>query len=297
MNKLMILSCATLVASFAHIASALQGASQETPTTATVEVKSMKLMRVGADLTGKTLVNPKNETLGKVEDIVVHPKGDIAFVEFSGAGSLNTGVKRFPVPWRAMSRNEENQFVLDVSGDLFSKARSYEKKPDMSQIEWWNETDQTYAKLVAAKSSPVEASTSLAPTKRLYLGSDLRSRSIENPEGEKVAMVHELVVDPGSGRIAYVVLSVGGNLGAGEKMIAVPWEALKSMPDKSNPKLERLTLSTTKDKLAMAPEFQATTEGWQKANEPAFITKVYEFYAVAPYWTVEKKVAPPANKP
>ncbi|HTF88540.1 MAG TPA: PRC-barrel domain-containing protein [Planctomycetota bacterium] len=290
MKHLQVLTFATVLAGLAPFAQALP---QEKPTTTTIQTKTTKLMRVGSDLVGKSLVNEKNESLGKVEDVIVHPRGDVAFIEFSGAGALNTGAKRFPVPWRALDRNEEGQFVLRSTPSDFAHSPSYDKKPDLTAISWWDETDKAYAKLVAVKASPAEASASLAPTKLLYLGNDLRSRSVENPDGQKIASMHELVVDPRSGRVAYVVLGVGGNLGAGERMIAVPWEALKSMPDKNNPKVERLTLSTTKEKLEAAPEFQASTEGWAKASEPDYITKVYEYYSVPPYWVVEKKVDAP----
>jgi sporulation protein YlmC with PRC-barrel domain len=295
MNKLHIFTLAALAAAVAPVATAFQAPTQEKPTTTTIQVKTTKLMRVGSDLVGTPLVNKKNETLGKCEDVVIHPRGDIAFVEFSGAGALKTGTKRYPVPWTALTRNEEGQFVLDAPIDAFPKWRNFEKRPDMSDMEWWHETDKAYAKIVAAKASPTEAPITLAPAKKLFLGSELRARSIENPDGAKVATMHELVLDPRSGRIAYGVLSVGGNLGAGEKMIAVPWEALKPMPDPNNPKIERLTLSTTKEKLEQAPEFQATTEGWQKANEPDYIMKVYEYYSVPPYWVVEKKVETPVK--
>lgn len=290
MKHLQVLTFATVLAGLAPFA---QAVPQEKPTTTTIQTKTTKLMRVGSDLVGKSLVNEKNESLGKVEDVIVHPRGDVSFIEFSGAGALNTGAKRFPVPWRALDRNEEGQFVIRSTPSDFAHSPSYDKKPDMTAISWWDETDKAYAKLVAVKASPTEASASLAPTKLLYLGSDLRSRSIENPDGQKIASMHELVLDPRSGRIAYVVLGVGGNLGAGERMIAVPWDALKSMPDKNNPKVERLTLSTTKEKLEAAPEFQASTDGWAKASEPDYITKVYEYYSVPPYWVVEKKVDAP----
>ncbi|HUR28252.1 MAG TPA: PRC-barrel domain-containing protein [Planctomycetota bacterium] len=270
---------------------------QEKTGTTTLQVKTVKLSRVGSDLIGKALVNEKNEPLGKVEDIVVHPRGEVAFIEFSGAGALNTGTKRFPVPWRALERNvETGQFVLRTTPADFAGSPSYDKKPDMRAIGWWDATDKAYAKHVAARATPAEAAASLAPTKLLYLGNDLRSRTIENPDGQKIAAMHELVVDPRSGRIAFAILGVGAGADGGtEKMIAVPWDALKSMPDKSNPQLERLTLATTKEKLEQAPEFQATTEGWQKANELEYITKVYEFYSVPPYWVVEKKTVEPSK--
>src|SRR5688572_13896709 len=191
MKKMQILTFATLVAGLAPFAQAVQEAPQEKPTTTTVQVKTTKFLRVGGDLVGVALVNKKNESLGKVEDVVIHPKGDVAFVEFSGAGALKTGTKRYPVPWRALERNENGQFVLDTQPDNFGRSPSYEKKPDMYSMDWWNETDKAYAKHVATKATPAEASASLAPAKLLYLGSELRSRSIENPDGEKIATVHE----------------------------------------------------------------------------------------------------------
>src|SRR5688572_16594179 len=98
----------------AATAAAQQPTTQEEPQTTTVETRTTRLLRAGSDLVGTTLVNLKNEPLGKVEDLVIHPKGDIAFLEFSGAGTLKTGSKRFPVPWSALNRNEHNQFVLDI---------------------------------------------------------------------------------------------------------------------------------------------------------------------------------------
>ena len=281
MKAIRIVACASLLASLPSVVTAAQDRTE--PKTTTTEVKNTKLKRVGGDLVGMSLVTPKNDLLGKVEDVVIHPKGDVAFVEVTGSGVLKTGTKRFAVPWNALTCNENGQFVLATTPEAFAKMPFYDKKANLTDMEWWIDNDRKYAKLVSAKATPAEASSSLAPAKILYLGSDLRSRSIEDPEGAKIATMHEVVVDPRAGRIAYVVLSVGGGLGAGEKMIAVPWEALKSMPDKSNPKLDRLTLSTTKEKLEQAPEFQATTTGWTTASEPDYVLRVYEYYTVPPY--------------
>ena len=271
----------------AATAAAQQPTTQEEPQTTTVETRTTRLLRAGSDLVGTSLVNQKNEPLGKVEDLVIHPKGEIAFLEFSGAGTLKTGTKRFPVPWSALNRNEHNQFVLDIKPEAFAEKKHYEKRPKLTDIDWWKEADRSYAKITKDTASPAEASVSLAPGKLLYLASDLRTRTIEDPEGEKIATMHELVIDPRSGRVAYVVLSVGGSAGADEKMIGVPWEALTSMPDKSNPDLDRLTLATSREQLEQAPEFQTTTEGWAKASEPDYVLGVYEHYSIPPYTIIE----------
>lgn len=290
MKALRFLASALTV--LAATAAAQQPAPQDEPQTTTIETKRTKLLRAGSDLVGTSLVTPKNEALGKVEDLLIHPKGEIAFIEFSGAGALKTGTDRFPVPWSALNRNENNQFVLDIKPEAFAERKHYAKRPKLTDIDWWKEADRSYAKITKATASPVEASVSLAPGKLLYLASDLRTRTIENPEGEKVATMHELVIDPRSGRVAYVVLSVGGSAGAGEKMIGVPWEALTPMPDKSNPDLERLTLATSREQLEQAPEFQTTTEGWARASDPDYVVGVYEFYSLPPYTIIENVTEP-----
>lgn len=274
---------------------AWQGDAQGAPKQTTVQVKTVQLVRVGADLLGKSLVTEKNEPLGKVDEVVIHPRGDVAFVEFLGDASLEQGKRVWPVPWRALKLNETGQFVIATTKQTFVNLPPYEggRRPKLNDVEWWTNVDKAYAKLVAERASPVEASTSLGPTKTLWLASDLRSRSIENPDGEKVATVHEIVVDPRVGRVAYVVLGVGGSAASSERMIAVPWEALKIMPDKANPKVERLTLATTREKLAEAPEFVASDEGWTKASEPDYLVRVYEYYSVPLYLQVPaKKVEP-----
>jgi sporulation protein YlmC with PRC-barrel domain len=287
MKAIRCMAQAGVLAGLSALAAAQQEPPQPDPQTTTIQIKTTKLLRVGSDLVGTSLVTLKNEPLGTCEDLVIHPRGEIAFIECSGTGALKTGKKLYPVPWRAIERNENGQFVLAVGPDGFVDKPHYEKAK-LGDMESWKAVDEAYAKVMKRTASPVEASVSLAPAKMLYLASDLRSRSIENPEGEKVATMHELVVDPDVGRVAYVVLSVGGNVGAGEKMIAVPWEALKSMPDKVNPKFERLTLATTREQLEKAPEFQATTEGWAKASEPDYVLHVYEYYALPPYRAVER---------
>jgi sporulation protein YlmC with PRC-barrel domain len=284
--KFRSLTCASVLAALAGAVAAQEPPAA--PSTATVEIKKIKLQRVGGDLLGKSVVTPKDEALGKVEDVLIHPKGEIAFLECSGAGALDTGAARYPVPWNACERNEAGQIVLAVDPGKFREMPRYDR-PKLTAMDFWQNADKAYRHITAEKASPAEASTSLAPAKKLYLGSDLRARTIENPEGEKIATVNEIVVDPNLGRIAYVVLAVGGSTaGGGERSIAVPWEALKVMPDKQNPEFDRFTLATSKEQLAKAPEFQATSDGWEKASQPDYVVQVYEFYALPPYGLTQK---------
>ena len=56
MNSIRILAHGCLLAALAPLATAQQGGTKEAPTTTTVQVKTVKLVRVGGDLVGKTLV-------------------------------------------------------------------------------------------------------------------------------------------------------------------------------------------------------------------------------------------------
>ena len=47
-----------------------------------------------------------------------------------------------------------------------------------------------------------------------------------NAKNEDLGKIEDVVVDAGSGRIAYAVLSFGGFLGMGDKYFAIPWNPM-----------------------------------------------------------------------
>ncbi|SDW01476.1 PRC-barrel domain-containing protein [Nitrosomonas communis] len=56
------------------------------------------------------------------------------------------------------------------------------------------------------------------------------------------------MIDTIKGTVSYAVLSFGGVLGIGEKLLAVPWKALKLDPEN-----KRFLLNVDKDRLKDAP--------------------------------------------
>ena len=85
------------------------------------------------------------------------------------------------------------------------------------------------------------------------------------------------MLDLEKGRVAYAVLSFGGFMGMGEKLFAVPFEALKL--DASR---EHFTLDVDKDKLKNAPSFDRNNP--PQASNRTWGTEVYNFYGYTPYW-------------
>jgi hypothetical protein len=56
---------------------------------------------------------------------------------------------------------------------------------------------------------------------------------VKNLEGLELGELKDLLIDAYTGKIEYGVLAFGGFLGVGEKMIAVPFEALEVKEDEN----------------------------------------------------------------
>jgi len=57
----------------------------------------------------------------------------------------------------------------------------------------------------------------------LIRGNTFIGADVQNPQGQNLGDIKDIVIDRASGRMAYAVVSFGGFLGMGEKLFAVPW--------------------------------------------------------------------------
>ena len=80
--------------------------------------------------------------------------------------------------------------------------------------------------------------------------SKLIGTTVRNPAGETIGDINEILVDK-SGKVAAVVVGVGGFLGMGEREVALAFESLQMTRDKDGKDL--LTVNATKDTLRAAP--------------------------------------------
>jgi len=61
---------------------------------------------------------------------------------------------------------------------------------------------------------------------RVLSANSMIGNKVANSEGELLGTIKDLVVDLDDAQIAYAVLSFGGLLGLGDKLFAIPLEAL-----------------------------------------------------------------------
>jgi sporulation protein YlmC with PRC-barrel domain len=81
---------------------------------------------------------------------------------------------------------------------------------------------------------------------------DWYKQNVYDPKDQKIGEIMDVLVNP-NGQIDAAIVGVGGFLGAGEKDVAVSFNAIKA--SKKNDKTY-LTLDTTKDALKNAPGFK-----------------------------------------
>ncbi|HZD42696.1 MAG TPA: PRC-barrel domain-containing protein [Methanomicrobiales archaeon] len=75
---------------------------------------------------------------------------------------------------------------------------------------------------------------------------------VRDPDDLDLGSIKELIIDISTGRITYAILSHGGILGVGEKLFAIPWDALGVRADERvftlNIRLDELNRSSGIDR-------------------------------------------------
>lgn len=116
------------------------------------------------------------------------------------------------------------------------------------------------------------------PGPRIMAASTLEGDEVVNSAGEKLGTIDEIMIDVSAGRIAYAVLSTGGVLGIGDRLFAIPWNALTLDVDR-----ECFILDMDKERLQEAPGFDK--DRWPSMADSSWAQSVYSYYGTQPYWS------------
>ena len=115
------------------------------------------------------------------------------------------------------------------------------------------------APAVAATDYPSAKMHTALPGEALTV-TDWYKQNVYDPNENKIGDIKDVLVDK-TGKVVALIVAVGGFLGAGEKDVAVPFEAVHpTMKDKK----WWLVINTTKDSLRSAPGFKydSNTTTW-----------------------------------
>lgn len=92
-----------------------------------------------------------------------------------------------------------------------------------------------------------EAKSNHADTPTLVNVGAIEGRSLMTTANEKIGQAIGMMADADSGKIAYVVAGLGGVGGVGERLVAFPWDKLKTSEDKFVVTLTPATISDLPD--------------------------------------------------
>jgi sporulation protein YlmC with PRC-barrel domain len=135
------------------------------------------------------------------------------------------------------------------------------------------------------------AATAAGPGPDVMAASTIDGNTVISSDGDDVGSIKEIMLDVRQGRIAYAVMSSGGFLGIGDKLLAIPWSALTLDTDK-----KCFRLAATSEQIRNSPGFNK--DAWPLMAEKQWASTVHQHYGREPYWSSDVRdtgAIPPAG--
>ena len=101
--------------------------------------------------------------------------------------------------------------------------------------------------------------------------------NVANPEGDSLGTIKDIVMEPGTFRVAYVVVSFGGFFRLSGKLFAMPFGLFKYDARKTE-----YILDLPKGQLEAAPGFDP--EHWPSMASADWHREVHDYYGSQPWW-------------
>jgi sporulation protein YlmC with PRC-barrel domain len=121
------------------------------------------------------------------------------------------------------------------------------------------------------------AATAEGPGPDVMAAATLDGNKVISSDGENIGKIKDIMLDVRSGRVAYAVLSSGGFLGIGDKLLAIPWNALTLDTQE-----KCFVLNMVAERVKNAPGFDK--EHWPSMADQTWATTVHQYYGSEPYW-------------
>ncbi len=122
----------------------------------------------------------------------------------------------------------------------------------------------------AGQQQPGQRQAERGPAMR---ASDLTGIEVRNEQNEDLGEIDDLVIDLETGQVRYAALSVGGVLGIGDDLYAIPWNAFRLRAVDGD---HHLVLNVTSQKFENAPGFDK--DNWPNMADPQWQMTNDRFY-------------------
>jgi len=109
------------------------------------------------------------------------------------------------------------------------------------------------------------------PSAHVLAADSLVGHKVMTQTGEPLGEITHIMLDVRQGRVTYAVLSFGGFLGLGDKLFAVPWQALAYDVED-----EWFVMNVDKERLRDAPGFDK--DHWPSMADAKWAQEVHAYY-------------------
>jgi ribosomal 30S subunit maturation factor RimM len=176
------------------------------------------------DILGANVKNAADETIGDVKDLIISRENNVLQAVLSVGGFLGIGEKLVAIPYDK----------LQIS-----------RMDDKVHVAY----NATKAEL---EGMPTFAYKEAADGGMAFRVRDLLGTSVKNTADDTIGEVKDLIITANQ-NVPKALISVGGFLGVGDKVVAVPYDALQiSRVDEK----DRVVYNATKEELKAMPNFE-----------------------------------------
>jgi sporulation protein YlmC with PRC-barrel domain len=144
-----------------------------------------------------------------------------------------------------------------------------------SNVTAQNQADKAQKQTAAENQSTKSAGENIK-AEHVFRTSKLSGMDVKNHKGENLGEIKELVIDVETGKVKYAALSFGGVFGIGDKLFAVPWNALTLKHSEDD---QHFVLPFEKERLKTAKGFDQSR--WPDVANPQWAAETESFYETA----------------
>jgi sporulation protein YlmC with PRC-barrel domain len=199
------------------------------------------------DLVGRTVVDSKGTTLGKIDSVLVDAGGKVKHVVVGVGGFLGIGEKDVALRWDQLSSQSGDKLVAGLTKEQLTSMPGYKysdakRRGTVYSYDEGLTANPYLADNVATQTTPPSVGATVDTT-------NLVGRTVVDSKGDTLGKIDSVLVDSG-GKVKYVILGVGGFLGIGEKDIALRWDQLNTRNG------DKLVADLTKEQLTSMPRYK-----------------------------------------
>jgi sporulation protein YlmC with PRC-barrel domain len=117
----------------------------------------------------------------------------------------------------------------------------------------------------------LETNGAIGPSPAVLSATTIIGDEVCNLQDEKLGKIDDIMLDAESGKICYAVLSSGGFLGMGDKLLAIPWAAIQLDQEQ-----HRFILDVDVERLKNAPGFDKSN--WPDMADATWANSVHSYF-------------------